>query len=363
MPDRPNHLHQALVPAVLAGLLLTSLPARADRADNELAKYDKAVDASIGRALEYLAKRQRKDGSFESGEMSGNVGITSLCVMAFLAKGYTPGRGPYGETINRGIDFVLDHRNDRNGLLLGLPRRSSHGPMYGHCISALLLSEVSGMVDAERQKRIDVALADALQVILAAQRIKKDRKHAGGWRYQATSRDSDISCTGWALMALRSARGNGATVPAEAIKDAVEYVLKCRNRDGGFAYQPGGSSGLARTGTALLCLALAGRQGHPATEGAGKWIGKHLPDKFGDGGGFFYYGLYYASQGMFQLGGQHWQRWARHMYEMMLKHQDKKDGSWPRGSGNERKAGPAYATAMAVLAMSVSYRQLPIYQR
>ena len=50
------------------------------------------------------------------------------------------------------------------------------------------------------------------------------------------------------------------------------------------------------------------------------------------------------------------------MYEMMLKHQAR-NGSWPAGSGNESSAGHAYATAMGVLAMSVSYRQLPIYQR
>ena len=51
----------------------------------------------------------------------------------------------------------------------------------------------------------------------------------------------------------------------------------------------------------------------------------------------------------------------------MLKHQVKgshknkrssADGSWPGGRG-----GSCYSTAMGVLAMAVSYRQLPIYQR
>ena len=47
---------------------------------------------------------------------------------------------------------------------------------------------------------------------------------------------------------------------------------------------------------------------------------------------------------------------------MMLKFQ-KKDGSWPPGGASEATAGACYATAMGVLAMTVSYRQLPIYQR
>jgi hypothetical protein len=65
---------------------------------------------------------------------------------------------------------------------------------------------------------------------------------------------------------------------------------------------------------------------------------------------------------MFQLGDQHWRLFAEHIYKMMLKFQSP-DGSWPQGASNEAAAGPCYSTAMGVLALSVSYRQLPIYQR
>ena len=40
--------------------------------------------------------------------------------------------------------------------------------------------------------------------------VEKKPQHQGGWRYQPHSRDSDLSLTGWAVMALRSARLNGA---------------------------------------------------------------------------------------------------------------------------------------------------------
>ena len=65
---------------------------------------------------------------------------------------------------------------------------------------------------------------------------------------------------------------------------------------------------------------------------------------------------------MFQLGDRYWERWAVNMYDMMLKYQ-RKDGSWPQGGSAEAIAGTTYSTAMGVLAMSVSCRQLPIYQR
>ena len=216
------------------------------------------------------------------------------------------------------------------------------------------------MVSPQRQKKIDKVLSRALKLILSAQKITKPTIHRGGWRYQPVSRNSDISCTSWALMSLRSARNGGAPVPKEAVEMGVKYILGLRCKDGGFGYASPGGPSLARTGTALLCLELCGRHEHQATIDAGKWILKHMPKRFG--GGHFYYGLYYSSQGMFQLGGKYWELWARYMYEMMLKFQ-KKDGSWPTAAGNAAKAGPCYSTAMSILAMSGSYRQLPIYQR
>jgi len=327
-----------------------------DEAAAELTRYEKPIDAAIDRALAFLAKNQKPDGSF-SGPGGNGTAVPSLCVMAFLAKGYTPGNGAYGQVINRGIDWVLAHQMP-NGMLLN--RANSYGRMYAHGISTLMLCEVSGMVDPGRQKKIDRVLPKALKLTLAAQQVKKSAMNQGGWRYQPTSADSDISCTGWQLMSLRSARNGGAAVPTEAIDKAVAYILRLRTPDGGFGYNSPKGPGLARTGTALLCLMLCGQQGHKATAGAGDWILKHLPKSFG--GSHFYYGMYYASQGMFQLGGEYWKHWAKRMYDLMLKYQAA-DGSWPASAGNAGRAGICYSTAMSVLAMSVSYRQLPIYQR
>jgi len=316
-----------------------------------------AVEAAIAKGLEFLAKKQQPDGTF-TGQLRANTGVTSLCVMAFLASGHTPGNGTYGALINKGVDCVLDSAQPDGMLLRPNP---ANGPMYSHAISTLLLSEVSGMVDGPRQKKMDKVLGPALKLLLTAQTQTKPPPQQGGWRYNANSKDSDISCTGWALMGLRSARNAGAAVPKASLDEAVRFVLNCRRDDGGFAYQPGGESGLARTGTALLCLELAGRHRDPVTLGAGDYILKNLPRKYGEGQ-YFYYGLYYSSQGMFQLGGDHWEKYSARLYDMMLKFQ-KPDGSWPDGAGGEATAGPCYATAMSVLAMSVSCCQLPIYQR
>ena len=44
---------------------------------------------------------------FGTGAYRGNVGICGLCGMAFMSGGSTPGRGPYGEQVDRAVDYLL----------------------------------------------------------------------------------------------------------------------------------------------------------------------------------------------------------------------------------------------------------------
>jgi hypothetical protein len=327
----------------------------ADQKSTKLEKYEKPIDEATDKALAFLAKKQQKDGCWLAGnDKRDPTGITSLCLMAFLAKGHTPGDGPYGDVIDKGIDFVLAGQLP-NGLIA---ERSGSGAMYDHCISTLMLSEVSGMVEQKRQEKLDRVLGKALKVIISAQDEPKDPSQTGGWRYQINARDSDISCTSWAVMSLRSVRNAGCHIPRGAIEKALGFIMRCRAPDGGFAYQPGGQAGLGRTGTAVLCQELMGQHRSRATLAGGDWIKRHFPAAWGQGE-FFNYAMYYASQGMFQLGDDYWEDFAVKMYELMLKNQ-KADGHW---DGADQAAGDSYGTAMAALAMSVSYRQLPIYQR
>src|SRR5262245_3495635 len=72
------------------------------------------VEKSVDRGLTWIATQQQKDGSFNT-LPSGQPAITSLAIMAFLSRGHQPGLGPYGERLNRAIDFVLSCQKP-NGL-------------------------------------------------------------------------------------------------------------------------------------------------------------------------------------------------------------------------------------------------------
>ena len=157
-------------------------------------------------------------------------------------------------------------------------------------------------------------------------------------------------------MALRSSKLNGASVPDKAIEDAVKYLYRHHNKTTGtFGYTNTEGHSTTLTGMGLLCLELCGEHGKPSTLKAGDFVLKThraLPGKQ-----FEFYGNYYNAQAMFQLGGKYWDQYATWMYDYYLGKQ-KDDGSW-----NSREAGDVYGTSMMILAFSVPYRQLPIYQR
>ena len=351
--NRP--LRVALSLLVVLGIVLhAERTVRSDEESEALLKYKETIDLSVDKALNYLATQQAENGSFP-GQYGQTTAVAALAGMAFLSKGYTPGLGPFGENINRSIDFVLSNEQVRDGKPSGYLLHSAQGKMYAHCISTLFLSEVSGMVDPERQGRIDEVLPRALSLILTAQRVPKDPRFKGGWRYEPQSRDADLSLTGWAIMALRSARLNGGPVPIEAIDDAVNFVVRCQppgaKGEKGFSYQPSQGGKPAMTGVGILCLMLCGRHDDKMLPRAGDFmLTQNLNQRWG--GSHFFYGIYYCSQASFQLGGKYWDKWATGMYENSLQHQQQ-SGSW----------GDPYKTAMTVLALTVSYRQLPVYQR
>src|SRR3954454_6938694 len=50
------------------------------------------VDGAVNRALHWLLSRQEADGSFPTREL-GQPGVTSLCILAFMAHGHGRGDG------------------------------------------------------------------------------------------------------------------------------------------------------------------------------------------------------------------------------------------------------------------------------
>jgi len=186
--------------------------------------------------------------------------------------------------------------------------------------------------------------------------------YTGGWRYQKASEDADISVTGWQLMALRGAKNIGAFLPADAIESGIAYLKRhaVDGGGGGFSYTGRGNVTAALTGTGVLTLILLGDPNAPEVKAGGDYLLRTNLDSSRGGAAHYYYTLYYCSQAAWQLGGQYWTLLSRQINDSLLRRQ-KADGSWSEGGGTE--GGQPYCTAMAILALTVPYRYLPIYQR
>ncbi|MBI1335637.1 MAG: prenyltransferase [Phycisphaera sp.] len=303
------------------------------------------LDATVAKGLSYLASIQAEDGSWGGQQWGRHAGISALCCLAFMADGNLPGRGMYGNNVERGLNFILSCAQE-NGLIAA---DTSHGPMYGHGFATLFLGEVYGMTP---DPRVREALVKAVRLIVTTQ------NREGGWRYHPIPFDADISVTICQVMALRSARNAGVSVPKETIDRAIQYVRQCQNpSDGGFRYMlNAGGSAFPRSAAGVASLYYAGVYEDQALNRGLTYLINNRDEITGNAGGHYEYGHYYAVQAMFLAGGRYWATWYPAIRkELMLRQQP--DGSWASNHGE------AFGSAMSLLILQIPHRFLPIFQR
>jgi Prenyltransferase and squalene oxidase repeat len=322
---------------------------------------------AIDQGLAYLEANQHQDGSFGTALFRGNVAVTSLAGLAFMAAGNQPGRGRYGRVVTRSLEFILSQEQRFPAGFLANTSGTQQSPMYGHGFGTLFLAEAYGMVQGRvLRERLRGTLSRAVQLILSSQNSE------GGWRYQPRPDAADISVTICQIMALRAARNAGFAVPRSVVDRCTRYVKNCQDirGDGGFRYQShGGPTGFARTAAGVVALYSAGIYQDPAVEKGLDYLMRncrpgHLTQgpmrhQFNEYRMHYYYGHYYAVQAMWTAGGRYWQEWFPAIREELLHHPDRQgDGSW-----YDRRFGPHYGTAMACIILQIPNNYLPIFQR
>ena len=348
-PTRRAFLGNLAASAVAAGAAtpLFAQPAPLDPERTAALLIKPQTQTAIDRGLAWLAGRQNEDGSFGSSSYRGNVAVVSLAGMAFLSGGHTPGRGEYGQHVNRCVNYCLA-AEDESGFICEAAY-TSHGPMYDHGFSTLLLAETYGM---SPDSQIREKLARAVRLIVSTQNSD------GGWRYQPKVSEADISVTICQVMALRAARNAGLYVPNETIDRCIDYVKRSQNADGGFMYMlTGGPSRFPRSAAGVVALYSAGiYEGEEIRRGI-EYLEQHRPaaDELSRDTHAMY-GQYYAVQAMWQAGGEHWQKWYPAVHDILLK-QQQEDGSWMD------LICPEYGTAMATIILQMPNNYLPIFQR
>jgi hypothetical protein len=338
------------------------------------------VNEAVTAGLEWLRKHQDEDGKWDTdnfmkhdadgepctgpGNGVNDVGITGLALLAFLGEGNTMRQGTYRRVVRSGVKWLLEQQME-NGLI---GQAASQEYMYSHAIATLAICEAFGLSEHRPLKK---PAQDAINYIAQA------RNPYGVWRYTPRGGDGDTSISGWMVQALLSAKEFALEVDDNALKTAMVWFESVTDPATGRAgYQKAGEGSSrpvgkvdkfpwekseALTAVVLLCRCLMHED--PAESKtmrlATETIMKKPPVWNESDGSIDMYYWYYASYALFQVGGKHWDTWAKKMTDAVLKTQKtagNAKGSWDPVDAWGEDGGRVYSTAIMVLCLEAYYR-------
>lgn len=323
---------------------------------NHPSEITPATQEAIAKGLRYLAGCQSRDGSWRS---QGNAGgyptaMTALAGLALLSGGHTPTEGEHAPHVSRALSFLLSTAR-RDGLLAQLEEESQC--MHGHGFAMLFLAQCYGMEeDPQRRAQVRLVLQRAVQLTARSQSA------AGGWLYTPDSGGDEGSVTVTQVQALRACRNAGIAVPKQVIDNALAYLERSANEDGGIRYQVNdrGPSRPAISAAAVVCWYNAGRYDDPHAQAALAFVKPRLTPLRSEAlryFGHYSYGHLYLAQAMYLTGPHAWQTYFPEMRAVLI-HSQQADGSWEGDM-----VGPVYGTSVALIILQLPYKHLPIMQR
>ncbi len=322
----------------------------------------RASELAVEQGIRWIVAHQREDGSWRfrhhQGECDGRcanpgtrestTAATGLALMSLMGAGYTHRSGPYQETVQKGLDYLLEKiRVTKHGGILA----EGEAGMYSHAIATIALAEAFSMT---RDTNLINAVESARTYIVTAQHGK------GGWRYNP-GYPGDMTVTGWQLMALKSCEISGLPSERTIWQKAEQFIDSLGSSSGRFGYQSRDEKNPTTTAIGLLSKMYLGMpKEHGGLEMGAGYIFDRGPSKTD------IYFNYYATQVMHHLQGPNWKIWNQEMRDFLIDSQVKtaghEAGSWYFEDKHGQVGGRLYTTAMAVMTLEVYYRFMPLYE-
>lgn len=336
---------------------------------------DATTENAVLLGLRWLAKQQKSDGGWSlvgpyntGGSQENREAATAMALLAFQGAGKLPG-GPtndFGREVTKGWRWLLKRQNSDGSFF---NRGGSNHRFYTHAQCTIAVCELYAMTGDEQYRR---PATRAINYLIQTQ------TELGGWRYQPGV-DSDLSVTGWVLMALKSGRMAGIDVPSPVF-ERVEEFLETVSRSDPVVYASRGSRYVYEksdifnreaiptlTAVGLLSREYLGWPGDDERIQAGIKYLLTQPPRWRRGRVDLYY-WYYATQAIIHAGGPAWPEWNGFMKKALVENQvtDRREkGSWdPRaGVWHQASGGRLYTTCLAIYTLEVYYRHLPLYKQ
>lgn len=244
-----------------------------------------------------------------------------------------------------------------------------HARIYDHAILTIALAEAV----ADGFESAKPACLKAAKYLLAAQLsgqrpagwhgpVASTDESYGGWRYTPDFNNTDISATGWCLVALTAVDAAGISINGlrDSVRLALGAIRRCTDK-GIFVYVPkSAGGGDIRSSIGALSLLLYG-EGGSMLKTALADLDKHLPAgtqvEFGHNSPLYY--AYYATRANYLRAGKAWETWRTAMLRQMLWRQDA-DGSW-RPVHSEQDLGARFATSLSLMILRMCLNDVPKY--
>jgi hypothetical protein len=325
-----------------------------------LVKYGDPVPRDVREVYDagvrYLLKTQQPSGAWNDNQ--SGPGVTGMAMMVLLASGEDPNHGPYRDAIRKALKSMIDGQNAQTGFLGG---GGGHDSMYQHGFGMLALAEAYGAVD-DRGLGAARSSGAALELAVRAAVTSAKANPFGAWRYGPDAKDADTSVSGAVMMGLLAARNAGIEVPDETISRAIQYFTSMTGPNGQLGYSGGPGGGTdAVTSIAVLVEAIARRKDLAEYKRSLVYLKERSLSAAAAGDGYPAYTRYYRAQALFQGDVEAWERWNAGLVRE-LKALQAKDGSFS-GFAERGGSGGTVDTSLALLALAVNYKFLPVYER
>ena len=311
-------------------------------------------EEAVIKSLEWLKKNQKPDGSWDN---SHPVAMTGFAILVFLGHCETPLSEEYGETVLKGITYLVNVGLKNDGRITS-KKIANIQWVYDHSIATYALAESYTFCKTLSVKipDLDTVTKKAGDIIMAGQ------ADSGGWlyKYAPSATDGDNSVGFWQIQALKACKHTDLWPESKfkpTIRKALAWLDKIQGKDGSIGYHGNSAINPGLTGGGVLAFQMwdEGRS-RSATHGV-KYIVENSDFKWGDPNSNLYY-HYYNAQAMINHGGKEWDDYNNRFRDELIKAQNP-DGSWAKLAGVKGPVNSHMATCLATLMLEVYYRFLP----
>ncbi len=316
---------------------------------------------------------QLHQGYPDAGErvLRTDTGATALSLLCYLGSGQTHLQAKDKKTqeiVQKGLDWLKGIQK-ANGDFHDHTELGRQTAYYAHSQATIVMCEAYAMT---KDRSLYEPATRGVEFLLNSQ-----QPNEGGWKYQPQDARSvgDLSVTGWALMALHSARAAGIEVPDEPFQRASKFLNSVQEKNGAFyKYEPRPGWDVSRSMTAegLLCRQFLGwpRTQPQLQEGVAFLLDEKYKPEWSEGRRNVYE-WYYVGHVLHNINDEEWTDWYNVVKDEIIAKQQgaggEYRGSWspnkPKGAPYEyaEQAGRLYITAMCALILELPYRHQPIY--